>query len=981
MIGLISVGFLIVQLNSQLPDAQSIRDIELKVPLRVYSADKQLISEFGDERRKPIEFEDFPQTLIDAVLASEDDGFYDHKGIDFSGLIRAALSNFRSGQTQQGASTITMQVARNFFLSPEKTYIRKVKEILLALKLEQILSKQEILSLYLNKIFLGHRSYGFGAAAEVYYAKELSDLSVAETAMLAGLPKAPSRYNPLRNAERAVLRRNYVLKRMSELGKISDSIYELSIAAPATAEKHARATGLVAPHIAEMVRSHLTEAFGEGAYWQGLNVYTTIQSKQQVAADAALRRGLRNYDRRHGFRGPIAKLKLSELATDEELGGIDYDLALSVYPNSQEQQPAIIVEVSEKQAKAKTRIYGDIELKLATSAWAKRHRHANLLGEAPRSMEKILSVGDVVYVEPVYDTPANDKSLVAEKKAAGEGNIDDVVEPEPKFWRLSQIPNVGGALISMEPDTGRIISLVGGYDFFLNKYNRAVQSFRQPGSNIKPFIYSASLDKGFTPATLISGGPIVTRDPTHGTLWRPENYSGKFFGPTRMREALSKSLNLVSIRLLRSIGIPYAREYVGRFGIDMNRFSSSLTMALGSGGATPLQVANAYSTIANGGYQIEPQFIDYILDRNGRVIYRAERPEYCDECYTQYLPKVEELEEVTVEGIRRGDLINGPEIDNQATLRDQEIVANDTQTTTDKEALNPEGDTSTEDGGLNEEEIPLSKAEILAAALANSDDMTDAEPQYYSAPRVMNSANNFLTVSMLKDVIRYGTARKALKLEREDLAGKTGTTNDYIDAWFSGFNSKVATTVWVGFDNPSTLGRGEAGSRAALPIWIDYMRTGLEGVPQDPEQTPPYIEQAWIDRATGRRTNELDPDAISEYFVINDRIPELISPEAKAALFAQHAIKQALEKEELEKFNALSPEEQALQKQLELEQLEQKYAAIEAERGPDYRPEPEQIYGRDLYGDDRADPSGLDPLAPLPQERIIEREEDTEGLF
>ena len=977
MIGLISVGFLIIQINSQLPDAQSIRDIELKVPLRVYSADKQLISEFGDERRKPLEFDDFPQTLIDAVLASEDDGFFEHSGIDFRGLIRAALSNFRSGQTQQGASTITMQVARNFFLSPEKTYIRKVKEVLLALKLEQLLSKREILSLYLNKIFLGHRSYGFGAAAEVYYAKELNDLSVAETAMLAGLPKAPSRYNPLRNVERALVRRNYVLKRMSELGKITDSIYDLSSAAPATAEKHARTTGLVAPHIAEMVRSHLTEAFGEGAYWQGLNVYTTIQSKQQVAADAALRRGLKAYDRRHGFRGPIAKLKLSELAVDEELGGIDYDLALSEFPNSQEQRPAIIVEVSEQQALAKTRSNGDVLLELSTARWAKRHRTANLVGELPKSMSKIVSVGDVVYIEPIYDSASTEKKASSEDALAA----SDEAEEEPKQWQLSQIPNVGGALISMEPDTGRIISLVGGYDFFLNKYNRAVQSIRQPGSNIKPFIYSASLDKGFTSATLISGGPIVTRDPVHGTLWRPENYSGKFFGPTRMREALSKSMNLVSIRLLRSIGIPYAREYVSRFGIDMTRFSSSLTMALGAGGATPMQVVNAYSTIANGGYQIEPQFIDYILDRNGQVVYRAEKPEFCDECYTQYLPKIEELEEITAEGIRIGEQTGIP-----SPLDEQGLPENDNQTadlSADKDTLNDEDiKNALAEDDLDVEEIQLSKAEILAAALANSGKMTAAEPQYYSAPRVMNSANNFITVSMLKDVVRYGTARKALKLDRQDLAGKTGTTNDYIDAWFSGFNSKVATTVWVGFDNPATLGRGEAGSRTALPIWIDYMRTGLDGVPQDPEQTPPYIEKTWVNQATGKRTSELDPNAISEYFAINDLIPELISPEAKATLFAQHAEKQALEKEKLEKFNALSPEQKALQKQLELEQLQEEYAALEAERGANgYQLKSEKIYGTDLYSGDGVDPSAIDPLAPSAQERIIEQEEDTEGLF
>ena len=973
MIGLLTVGFLIIQINSGLPDPQSIRNIELKVPLRVYSADKLLISEFGSERRKPIEFEDFPQSIVDAVLASEDDGFFEHSGIDFSGLIRAALSNFRSGQTEQGASTITMQVARNFFLSPEKTYLRKVREILLALKLEQILSKKEILSLYLNKIFLGHRSYGFGAAAEVYYGKELNELSTAETAMLAGLPKAPSRYNPLRNAERALLRRNYVLKRMLDLDKITESSYKHASTSPTTAEKHERPTGLVAPHIAEMVRSHLTQAFGEEAYWQGLNVYTTIQSKQQMAADAALRNGLKAYDKRHGFRGPIAKLKLAELEKDPELGGIDYDRALSIYPNSQEQKPAIITEVSEQDATAQTRDFGAVVLELQTAKWAKRYRTANLLGDPIQKMTQVLSVGDVVYIEPLSDD--------ANLEQNGAPSTSDTTEPETPRWKLSQIPNIGGALISLEPKTGRVISLVGGYDFFLNKYNRAVQSIRQPGSNIKPFIYSASLDKGFSPATLISGAPIVTRDPVHGTLWRPENYSGKFFGPTRMREALSKSLNLVSIRLLRSIGVPFAREYTERFGFDMSRFSPSLTMALGAGGATPMQVISAYSTLANGGYQVKPQFIDYIVDRNGQVIYRSKQPEFCDECYTQYLPKLDELEESTIEPdgaliVGEESLANAEPLANGEPLASEEPLAN--KEPSPNELISTEPDNTQINAIESDAEIaqdtPLSEAETLAAALLNADSEKDqtytVEQEYYTAPRVMNSANNFLTVSMLKDVVRRGTARKALQLNRPDLAGKTGTTNDYIDAWFSGFNSQVATTVWVGFDNPATMGRGEAGSRAALPIWIDYMQTGLDGVPQDEEEIPPYIEQAFINRATGKRTHELDPQAMPEFMTITDAIPELNTPEANAALMARHAEKMALQEQEIERFNALSPEQQALQRKLEAEKLLREQTELQTNRLP---------ASSDL---ELLDDGELKPQQPLfPQERIIEQEQDTEDLF
>jgi len=985
MIGLLTVGFLIIQLNTQLPNAQSIRDVELKIPLRVYSADKLLISEFGNERRKPLEYGNFPKTLIDAVLSSEDAGFFEHSGIDFSGLIRAALSNFRSGQTQQGASTITMQVARNFFLSPEKTYFRKVKEILLALRLEQILSKQEILSLYLNKIFLGHRSYGFGAAAEVYYGKELSELSVAEIAMLAGLPKAPSRYNPLRNAERAVIRRNYVLKRMSKLGKISDDAYQLATSAPTTAEKHTRSTGLVAPHIAEMVRSHLTEAFGEGAYWQGLNVYTTIQSKQQLAADAALRVGLKAYDRRHGFRGPIAKLILSELPVDEELGGIDYDNVLSVYPSSQEQQPAIITEVSEQQAVAQTRTYGAVKLDLADAQWAKRHRTANLVGDPPRSMSDILSTGDVVYIEPINENPEITENTQVEREQV---TFTDPSGELQMQWKLSQIPNVGGALISMQPNTGKIISLVGGYDFFLNKYNRAVQSIRQPGSNIKPFIYSASLDKGFTPATLISGAPIVTRDPVHGTVWRPENYSGKFFGPTRMREALGKSLNLVSIRLLRSIGIPYAREYTARFGIDMDRFSPTLTMALGAGGATPLQVVNAYSTLANGGYQVQPQFIDYITDRAGQVIYRADQPEFCDQCYVEHLANIEELKEESLEddqpALEQETMAEQETIAEQETMAEQEAATIEEPIMADQQVS---AHTKQEPNLTNDEpsskDAPLSDAQILAASLSGvdlPDKLVDAEQRYYSAPRVMNSANNFLTVSMLKDVVRRGTARKALKLNRQDLAGKTGTTNDYIDAWFSGFNSKVATTVWVGFDNPSTMGRGEAGSKAALPIWVDYMRTGLKGIPEDEQQTPAYIEETFINKVTGKRTDEFDPDAISEYFAIDELVPEFISPEAQQALLEKQAAEQKLADQALSEFNKLSPEQQALQRQLEQEALRQERENAELQSL--LRREQEAL-GLDQGFDDKFNDNGqlTEPSLLDPQDRIIEQEQDTEGLF
>ena len=913
MAGLLVVGFLAIQLNTELPDAQEIKSIELKVPLRVYSAENLLISEFGNERRRPIDINDVPPLLIKAILAAEDDGFYEHQGIDFKGLFRAAISNFRSGHTRQGASTITMQVARNFFLSREKTYTRKIKEIFVAIRLEQTLSKDEILSLYINKIFLGHRAYGFGAAAEVYYGKPLQELNLAQIAMLAGLPKAPSSYNPLRNPEKALKRRNYVLGRLQELEYIDENSHQTAIDATITAQKHAKHSDLTAPYIAEMVRAQLTEQLGEGAYWQGLNVYTTIQAEKQLAASKSLRAGLQRYDRRHGFRGPVSRVDLAQLYESDHVkqNGIEQAYAdlLNDYPNSQEQTPALVISSTEQTADVYTTDVGKVSLSLESSAWAKRHLSVNRLGPKPSSMQELLSPGDIVYIQPIAKTNKN-------KNNNAEGISSDTPE-----WQLSQLPAISGALISMDPNTGRVLSLIGGYDFFLNKYNRAIQSIRQPGSNIKPFIYSASLEKGFTPTSLISGAPIVIRDPSHGTLWRPENYSGKFYGPTRMREALGKSMNLVSIRLLRSIGIPYAREYTQRFGIDMARFSPTLTMALGAGGATPMDVLSAYAVLANGGYKVQPYFIETITDREGNIIYQAPQAVFCDECYAQYLPPPPQSEE-----------------DITAEFDDSKQLSEEIEQNT---AINEVAENSaTEEENNHTEEKPNEEATTL--------------PQTYEAPRVMSHANNFLTVSMLKDVIRRGTARKAQSLKRDDLAGKTGTTNDYVDAWFSGFNSKVATTVWVGFDDPSSMGRGEAGSSTALPIWIDYMRKALNGVPEDGTTLPQYIEEASINRNTGRRTLESDPDAITEYFVLPEFVPQVGQSETELLLSELNS--------DLVPDNEFTDE-----------------AALD---DIDYSTEARQ--------DDALEPENTDSDNPnleltdeeqLPEERIIGVKEDLEGLF
>lgn len=906
--GLITGTFAVLVFSQGLPDAQGIREIELKVPLRVYSSDGLLISEFGSERRIPIDYEDTPQRLIDAVLASEDDNFFNHLGVDFFGLVRAALANFSSGRSGQGASTITMQVARNFYLSPEKTYTRKIKEILLAIRIEQALQKEEILSLYLNKIFLGHRSYGFGAAAEVYYGKPLPELNLAQIAMLAGLPKAPSSYNPIRNPERATLRRDYVLGRMKRLNWITPVEHQGAISQAVTAKRHARETGLDAPHIAEMVRAQLTEQYGEDAYWQGLNVYTTIAAEQQDAATASLRAGLQAYDRRHGYRGPIAKTDLSKLELTEENEPETYEDVLRQHPDSHEQTPALVIGINDTEERGLAQLWsreaGFISLNFQQVRWAKKHIDANRVSATPNHVGDVLAVGDVVYVKPIIDTTEGTNSLIANADSSHTDSAS--TKQDPTDWQLTQIPAVSGSLISIEPKTGAIISLVGGYDFFLNKYNRATQSIRQPGSNIKPFIYSASLEKGFTPASLISGAPIVLTDPVHGTRWRPENYSGKFFGPTRMRVALSKSMNLVSIRLLRSIGIPFARQYIQRFGLDTSRFSNSLTMALGSGGVKPIEMISAYAVLANGGYRINPYFIERITDRNGELIYQAQKPEFCDKCVVEYLPKPE---------------ITTPQ-------NEQELDELNTERSTDY---------ATDPLSTNEEESQIVTEEI---------------GDTYPAPRVMTHANNHLTVSMLKDVVNRGTARRAQALKRSDLAGKTGTTNDYVDAWFTGFNSKVATTVWVGFDQPSTMGRGEAGSLAALPIWVDYMKIGLKNVEQDNSALPPYLEQGYVDRNTGARTDESDPSATPELFVIPDLTPETGFLREYMATLTPNS---------LDNIDAIDNPESTLELESESSWLEE----LNAE-----------------FNDDlEADNPELDPVKKEPGERILETEEDTDGLF
>lgn len=750
MVGALAVAGLTLALLPGLPDDDEIRDLRLQVPLRVYAANGELMAEFGEQRREPVAIDDVPETLIQAVLAAEDDAFFSHPGVDFTGVVRAAIENFRSGQTGQGASTITMQVARNYFLTREKTYTRKAKEALLAFRLESMLTKDQILELYLNKIFLGHRAYGFAAAARVYYGKKLEDLTLSETALLAGLPKAPSRDNPFANPEGALHRRNYVLSRMHQLGYINDDTYTEAVRTQLTAERHRITTDVNAPYVAEMVRDYMVRKYGEEAYWQGYKVYTTVEPELQHNANRALRAGLLDYSYRHGYRGPVETIELSR-----DTGSDALDAVLAKHERSGDLLPAVVIAVEGKSATVYTQRQEVIELPWEGLAWARPRLSTSSVGAKPQSAADVVKAGDIIYV----------------------------TREEETGWRLAQIPGIQGGLVSLNPNDGAIRALIGGFDFYLGKFNRITQAERQPGSNIKPFIFSAALEHGFTPASRVSGGPIVVEDRVRGELWRPENYSGKFYGPMPLRTALTKSVNLVSVRVVRNIGIQNTREHLARFGFELDALPNGLSLALGSGSVRPLTVARAFGVLANGGYLVEPYYIKWVEDTDGNIIEQAEPRVACDYCAR-----------------------------------------------------------------------PAFEARGGAGAS--------------QAPRVISPENRFLVNSMMRDVIKHGTGRRALALGRGDLAGKTGTTNDFRDAWFSGFNNDLLTTVWVGFDDSRTLGHGEAGSSAALPIWVDYMEEAMEGMPESDLPKPDSVVAVRISPDTGRLVADNEPGGITEYFEI-----------------------------------------------------------------------------------------------------------------
>lgn len=760
---------------TKLPPVESLKDVQLQTPLRIYSSDGKLIAEYGEKRRDPVSsIDDVPSLMKEAVIAAEDERFYEHPGVDWFAITRAAVDLLQTGQKRQGGSTITMQVARNFFLTREKTYTRKLKEIMLAVKIERELSKDEILTLYLNKIFLGHRAYGVVAAAKVYYGSSLSQLTLPQIAMIAGLPKAPSRTNPISYPSTARARRSYVLNRMLERGVIGDEQFNEAVKAVIVAKRHGQQIETSAPHLGEMVRIEVEALFGDSANTSGLKVYTTISSHLQKTATRAIRKSLADYDRRHGYRGPEGSIGLAMEVNAEE-----YEAALSDYPNIGGFHSAIVISLEEQSINVYAKGQGIITVPWGGLSWARKYLSQDKLGDRPRNAEDIIEVGDIVRV--VWRAP--DVPVTIDESAA--------TAPASGFWQLGQIPLIEGALISLSPSDGSVQALVGGLDYHRSKFNRVIQARRQPGSNFKPFIYSAALEKGFTAASIVNDAPIVFEDQEQGD-WIPKNFGGKFLGPTRLREALTKSRNLVAIRLLRAIKPSYAVNYVARFGFD--KLPSDLSLALGSAELTPMELVTGYATFANGGYKVNPYFIQRIESRTGETLFEEEPAIVCEIC---------------------------------------------------------------EDVSLDEDDEPTDLMALL--------EMEEFLPNK-AAPRVVAAENAWIIDSMLKDVIKRGTGRRARVLGRGDLAGKTGTTNDQKDAWFSGYNGRVAATVWVGFDREAPMGRRETGARAALPAWIDYMRVALQGTNETELPRPPGLVTVRIDSDTGLLASADHPDAIFESF-------------------------------------------------------------------------------------------------------------------
>jgi penicillin-binding protein 1A len=735
IIGTISMVGLYLYFSPNLPDVQTLREVHFQTPLKVMSKDDKLIAEFGEKRRFPISFEQVPTKFVQALQAAEDSRYFEHNGVDIKGLARAVVQLVTTGKKQGGGSTITMQVAKNFFLTREKSFSRKFSEILLALKIENSLSKEEIFELYINKIYLGHRSYGIQAASKVYYGEDINNISLAQLAMIAGLPKAPSAFNPITNPSRALERRNWIIGRMLILNYINQEEHDQAIGQPVTAYYHTSQIELYAPYIAEMVRKQLYQQYGNNAYTDGFTVYTTIDSQMQTSANKAVQNGLLAYVKRHGYRGPEKQHDISNLDSNAQLKLLKKEFSHAGI------EPALVTDITDKSLNALRKNGESITIPWKGLTWAREFKTVNSIGPKPKKATDVATVGDIIRIK----TELDEKTKEA-------------------YWSLSQIPKVQGAMVAMSPDNGAVLSLVGGFSFTHNKFNRATQALRQPGSNLKPFIYGAALESGFTAATTINDAPIVLQGASLAANWRPENSSRKFYGPTRLRVGLYKSRNLVSIRLLRAIGIDYALDYLVKFGFKREQLPQNLSLSLGAADLTPLDLIGGYGPFANGGYRIDTFFIDRILNQPGEVIFQA-KP--------------------------RTAIAQGQKLEHE---------------------------------------------------------------NFVPAPRVIDARDGYVIYSILKDVIRRGTATKAKVLKRNDLAGKTGTTNLQRDAWFTGFNRNIVATAWVGYDNPAPLGKREFGGTAALPIWIDFMRETLAGKPEAQIPRPKGLIDIAVNAKTGFRT-------------------------------------------------------------------------------------------------------------------------------
>ena len=728
---------------SQLPNVDSLKTVKLQVPLRIYTQDGLLIQEYGEKRRIPVTYEQIPQTLVHALLATEDQRFFEHPGVDVFGLARATVRMIKTGTKSQGGSTITMQVARNFFLNRKKTFLRKFNEIMLAIKIDRELSKEKILELYLNKIYLGNRAYGVGAAAQIYYGKPLQSLNIAELAMIAGLPQAPSTQNPIANMKAATKRRNHVIDRLYEEHFITQAEHDEAINQPIVVKYHGTTLDVNAPYVAEMIRQSLYENFGKSAYTRGYKVYTTIKGPLQQAANHVVEENLLTYDHRHGYRGPLAKAPLETLQSPSALHAL-----LIQHPVISDLEPAAILTVENQTATAITSAGQTLTLPWKGLSWARPTLKKGWVGRAPKDAHDVVEPGDIVYVR-FHDN----------------------------LWELNQIPLIEAALVAIDPSSGAIESLVGGFNFSKSKFNRATQASRQPGSSFKPFIYAAALNKGYTLATLVNDAPIVVDDPSQANAWRPHNVNRTFNGPTRLKDALVHSRNLVSIRILDDIGIDYAIDFVSQFGFHKKGLPRTLSLALGSLSVSPMDLAAAYAVFANGGYKVEPFLIDHITDSDGHVLLQAKSVHVCK---------------------------------------------------------SPCTDTPTD----------------------------------LIAPRVIPADVAFLMNSALKGVIQLGTAQGALVLNRTDIAGKTGTTNEQVDAWFAGYNPDLVVTTWIGYDTPHPL--HEYAARLALPLWIDFMKVALQGKPQRELEQPADIVSVRINPDNGLLAKPGQAKAITEYFREND---------------------------------------------------------------------------------------------------------------